>query len=275
VIILSPDVAGIGLTLTEANHVIHYGRWWNPAKESQATDRVYRIGQTKTVHVYYPIAKDPQGVFETFDEKLDALLRRRRELAIDFLTPMPSEADLEQELLKSVLETPEHPGEIPTLSREDVRRLPWDRFEALVALLEEKKGVRVILTPRSGDDKADVLAVTNNQLRIVQCKHSLWGARIDTEVIAEVIDAMQNYRAKYLREIPRTLTLHSIIVTNGSFTSRAKREADQRDVQLVGDNELWRLLENTPCTPAEVEFMESRRLASMRDVQAALESFFS
>ena len=39
VIILSPDVAGIGLTITEANHVIHYGRWWNPARESQATDR--------------------------------------------------------------------------------------------------------------------------------------------------------------------------------------------------------------------------------------------
>src|SRR4030042_305090 len=55
VLVLSPDVAGIGLTLVEANHVIHYGRWWNPAKETQATDRVYRIGQTKDVHVYYPI----------------------------------------------------------------------------------------------------------------------------------------------------------------------------------------------------------------------------
>jgi hypothetical protein len=51
ILILSPDVAGIGLTIVEANHVIHYGRWWNPAKESQATDRVYRIGQTNPVHV--------------------------------------------------------------------------------------------------------------------------------------------------------------------------------------------------------------------------------
>ena len=61
VLVLSPDVAGLGLTLTEANHVIHYGRWWNPAKESQATDRVYRIGQEKEVHVYYPIAHHPTG----------------------------------------------------------------------------------------------------------------------------------------------------------------------------------------------------------------------
>src|SRR6185436_292674 len=91
VLILSPDVAGIGLTLVEANHVIHYGRWRNPAKEMQATDRVYRIGQTKDVHVYYPICRDPSAAFETFDEKLDALITRRRSLAQDFLAPMPSD----------------------------------------------------------------------------------------------------------------------------------------------------------------------------------------
>jgi hypothetical protein len=95
---------------------------------------------------------------------------------------------------------------------------------------------------------------------------------VDADVIAEVIDAMQNYRAKYLRETPRTVTLRSIIVTNGSFTLKARREADQRDVELVGDAELWRLLESTPCTPAEVEMMEGRRLASMRDVQVAIKS---
>ena len=65
VIILSPDVAGVGLNLTQANHVIHYGRWWNPAKEAQATDRVHRMGQSKDVHIYYPIAKDPKGLFQT------------------------------------------------------------------------------------------------------------------------------------------------------------------------------------------------------------------
>jgi len=102
ILILSPDVAGIGLTITEANHVIHYGRWWNPAKESQATDRVYRIGQTKPVHVYYPIAQHPTGAFTSFDEKLDALLKKRKQLAADFLAPMPSEEDLQNELLSSL-----------------------------------------------------------------------------------------------------------------------------------------------------------------------------
>src|SRR5208283_1606812 len=89
VLIVSPDVAGVGLTIVEANHVIHYGRWWNPAKEMQATDRVYRIGQNRDVHVYYPIARDPEGRIVTFDERLDNLLDRRRELASEFLSPMP------------------------------------------------------------------------------------------------------------------------------------------------------------------------------------------
>ncbi len=275
VIVLSPDVAGVGLTLIEANHVIHYGRWWNPAKEAQATDRVYRIGQTRNVHVYYPIAKDPQGAFETFDEKLDALVRRRRELASEFLTPMPSEEDLERELLKSVLETPADSTGVRSLSKDDIRLLPWDRFEALIAVLEEKRGSRVVLTPRAGDDKADVLAVGHNQMRIVQCKHSMWGASVDADVLAEVIGAMEIYRANYLRGIPQTIALRPVVVTNGVFTKGARAAAQARDVELVGDPELSRLLEQTPCTPAEIEAMEERRLASMRDVQAAIKSLLS
>lgn len=72
VIIMSPIAAGVGLTITEANHVIHFGRHWNPAKEDQATDRAYRIGQTKTVYVYFLIGRI-EGI-KTFDEKLDNLL---------------------------------------------------------------------------------------------------------------------------------------------------------------------------------------------------------
>lgn len=89
VIVLSPFVAGVGVTLTEANHVVHYGRWWNPAIESQATDRVYRIGQKRPVHVYYPISVDSTGEFtQTLDQAIDKLLTERRELAGDFLAPI-------------------------------------------------------------------------------------------------------------------------------------------------------------------------------------------
>jgi hypothetical protein len=270
VIVLSPDVAGIGLTLTEANHVIHYGRWWNPAKEAQATDRVYRIGQTRTVHVYYPIARDPG--FKTFDEKLDALIQRRQRLVDEFLTPMPSEDDLQRELLESVLEAPEDPISVRSLSMDAVRLLPWDRFEALIAVLEEKRGRKVLLTPRAGDDKADVLAVADNELRIVQCKHSMWEAITGSDGIAEVIGAMEIYRARYLRGLPPKIALRLIVVTNGVFSMEAKAYARERDVELVGNPELGILLKGIPSTPAEIEAMEARRLASIRDVQSAIKS---
>ncbi len=99
VLILSPFVAGIGLTIVEANHVVHYGRWWNPAVESQATDRAYRIGQTKEVSVYLPILRDPSGrVSPTFDERLDLLMERKQRLAEDFLRPLPPEDEMGGEL---------------------------------------------------------------------------------------------------------------------------------------------------------------------------------
>jgi hypothetical protein len=81
VLILSPIAAGFGLNIQAANHVIHFTRPWNPAKEDQATDRAYRIGQVRDVSVYCPtiVADD----FLTFEAKLDQLLSQKRGLAND------------------------------------------------------------------------------------------------------------------------------------------------------------------------------------------------
>jgi SNF2 family DNA or RNA helicase len=107
ILILSPFVAGIGLTIVEANHVVHYGRWWNPAVESQATDRAYRIGQTKEVSVYLPILTDPsRRIATTFDEGLDLLMDRKQRLAEDFLRPLPPEDELGRELLMDLKTEP-------------------------------------------------------------------------------------------------------------------------------------------------------------------------
>ena len=97
VILLSTVAVGFGVNIQKANHVIHYTRSWNPAKEDQATDRAYRIGQDKEVFVYYPsiVAHD----FETFEIKLDKLLSSKRNLADDMLKP---EVDLKQELINSI-----------------------------------------------------------------------------------------------------------------------------------------------------------------------------
>ncbi|MBC7339253.1 MAG: DEAD/DEAH box helicase [Firmicutes bacterium] len=83
--IISPKAGGVGLNITGANHVIHYVRWWNPAVESQATARVHRIGQSRAVHVHYPILTHPE--FKTADVILDELLKEKRELADSVLVP--------------------------------------------------------------------------------------------------------------------------------------------------------------------------------------------
>ena len=75
VMILSLKAGGTGLNLTAANNVIHYDLWWNPAVEAQATDRAYRIGQTRNVMVHRFIT---QG---TFEEKINKLLQEKKDLA--------------------------------------------------------------------------------------------------------------------------------------------------------------------------------------------------
>ncbi|MGD9966395.1 MAG: DEAD/DEAH box helicase [Hyphomonadaceae bacterium] len=92
VMVLSPKAGGVGLTVTAANHVIHLSRWWNPAVEDQATDRVYRIGQSRDVHVYLPIAVHPDPALRqsSFDLRLDALIARKRKLTSDLLVPPDS-----------------------------------------------------------------------------------------------------------------------------------------------------------------------------------------
>lgn len=100
VIIMSPVAAGMGLNVTAANHVIHYSRHWNPAKENQATDRAYRIGQTKNVYVYYPMAV--RADIKSFDETLDDLLSRKTSLATSTIFPT-ERVEVRQEELGQML----------------------------------------------------------------------------------------------------------------------------------------------------------------------------
>ncbi len=75
VFLLSLKAGGTGLNLTRATHVLHYDRWWNPAVEDQATDRAYRIGQSRPVQVHRLIAEG------TLEDRIAALLEKKRELA--------------------------------------------------------------------------------------------------------------------------------------------------------------------------------------------------
>ncbi len=75
VFILSLKAGGVGITLTKANHVFHFDRWWNPAVEDQATDRAFRIGQKKNVFVHKFVA------IGTLEEKIDQMIEDKKKLA--------------------------------------------------------------------------------------------------------------------------------------------------------------------------------------------------
>lgn len=103
VMILSPKAAGTGLTITSANHVIHYTRWWNPAVENQATDRAYRIGQNKPVYIYYPVVKDMDHSLTngTVEEIVHKILEEKQTLATSIMTPSKN-INIESEVLNQV-----------------------------------------------------------------------------------------------------------------------------------------------------------------------------
>jgi SNF2 family DNA or RNA helicase len=79
IFVLSLKAGGVGLNLTAANHVFHYDRWWNPAVENQATDRAFRIGQLRTVHVHKMISAG------TLEERIDQMIEQKTELATQII----------------------------------------------------------------------------------------------------------------------------------------------------------------------------------------------
>ncbi|MGW7685571.1 DEAD/DEAH box helicase [Kribbella sp. NPDC054772] len=75
VFLLSLKAGGVGLTLTQATHVVHYDRWWNPAVEDQATDRAYRIGQDRPVQVHRLVTEN------TLEDRISTVINAKRDLA--------------------------------------------------------------------------------------------------------------------------------------------------------------------------------------------------
>ena len=105
VFLLSLKAGGRGLNLTRATHVFHFDRWWNPAVENQATDRAFRIGQTRNVQVHKFLCAG------TLEEKIDAMIERKQALAEELVgTGDGWVTELSNDALKNLLAL-ETPGE--------------------------------------------------------------------------------------------------------------------------------------------------------------------
>jgi hypothetical protein len=270
VIILSPFVASIGLTITEANHVIHYGRWWNPAVEAQATDRVYRIGQTKPVHVYIPMLRDPKSrLSKSFDQNLHELIVDKLTQAQDFLRPLPEESVIGDELLGRLKGEVPQQSTIEPISAETIDKLPHHLFEALTALVLERQGYQTILTSRSNDHGADALAFKSGELMLVQAKHTKREGLVSSIAIGDLLAAAQAYAR------PLSISLQLIAITNGTFTQETKQLAIRDGIRLVDRQRLMAQIRSDQITLGAVYARESDRCSSFDEGIKAARRWFS
>jgi HJR/Mrr/RecB family endonuclease len=258
VIIMSPIAAGVGLNVTKANHVIHYTRHWNPAKEEQATDRAYRIGQKKDVFVYYPMAifpeemKDEKGErLKSFDEILDSLLNNKKVLASNTLFPTEQAEITPDELFGNIFGTKIEPKS-RSLSLLDLDRLNPNLFEASIAALYKKQGFEIYLTPYSNDKGADVVVLKNGENYLIQVKQTK--ALVGNEAIQEICTAKNYYENKFSEQF-KLLTF-----TNNDYSSSAKILAKTNDIQLFNRNHLQGLVNDYEITLQEINKIESQRM---------------
>ncbi|WP_321927866.1 SNF2-related protein [Paraburkholderia guartelaensis] len=252
VIILSTLAAGAGLNVTAANHVFHFTRAWNPSKESQATDRAFRIGQERDVFVYCPtvIADD----FNTFEVRLDQLLKRKARLAGTTLDDGGLTAMLngtgKDAAFSELVGDGDGGAELPKryLTLDDVDRMDGDGFEAFCCLLWGKQGFQASVTPkRGGDGGIDVVALKGREGALLQCKSSR-SADIGWDAIKEVTAGAAKYQARYTGTRFRRLA-----VTNQHFTSGAIAQAEANHVELVTRSQLEELLGQHPVSNFEFD----------------------
>jgi hypothetical protein len=248
VIVLSPIAVGFGVNIQKANHVIHYTRTWNPAKEDQATDRAYRIGQKKPVYVYYPVVHAHD--FTTFDIKLDELLEYKRKLAEDMLN---GSGDITPGDFKIV-------DVVPGASVDDIdkrididlaSRMGWQHFECLAAALWTKLGYECYRTPATKDYGVDVVAILGQSGLLIQTKTSgTDGHALNWDAVKEVVAG----EAYYQRRHPK-VQFKKICLTNQFFNKHASENAELNSVQLLDRNELNILLDGHQVMMLEVERM--------------------
>jgi len=250
--ILSPVAAGVGLTITAANHVVHFERHWNPAKEAQATDRAYRIGQEKDVHVWYPMALHPDSQVTSFDQALDKLMQRKMQIQDSILSVEDTSVD-NGEIVKEVFLKPPKSSDPTQWNSQRLKNLHHSEFEALIACLYEKCGAsRCELTRYTGDSGADIVAYdypnpgTNT---LVDAKHTSTDRGLTSQ---DGIKQVTFSRGIYQDHLGITFQSLQLVSNSVSTTSKIKKAASRSEVELVFEHDLLNLLLNAPITSEEI-----------------------
>ena len=219
IMILSPLSAGVGLTITSANNVVHLERHWNPAKEEQASDRVYRIGQKKDVNIYYLIHYTNENIL-TFDQGLNQLISNKKALSDGTLIPSPSVKD--SEIIESFF------GKIST--EEYLQNLSASEFEQEIFALLKKANFKCHFTSKQPTENgADIIAIKEDKKIVIQCKHTSKNKKQGRDAIRQLVsEAMPIYSTKAIY----------IAVTNYYFNDNAKELAKKHNIYIIEKDEL-------------------------------------
>ena len=246
VIVMSPIAAGVGLTITAANHVVHLERHWNPAKEAQATDRVYRIGQEKEVFVYLPVLRHPDAGITTFDQNLNRLLNQKSALKDAVVTPEDVQPD---DIMQDVFK-PDLKQTAIYLQASDIDKLGWQRFEAFCAVLLGKVYDAQTQLTANKDHGCDVV-LCGKINALIQCKfsESLRSAYNSEDIVREIYCAQPHYNAALGKEFKHLFSISNA----GGFARPVKKSAKECNVTLVDKPELTKWLKQHPVTLNEVE----------------------
>jgi hypothetical protein len=237
VIVMSPVAAGVGLTVVGANNVVHFERHWNPAKEAQATDRVYRIGQKIDVNIYIPVLLHPE--MESFDVNLHRLLSKKTLLKDAVVTP------------EEVIPMPDGVGtkggftdEQPIKAKE-INKLSWQQFEALTVevMSKEVSADSAWLTNSGADKGADGVVDNGKHLILIQAKHTK-GRYDGYEAIKEIVFAKPVYE-----EVTGKSDSTLMFITNATALSKRTREvAKQCNVEILNGTAFADLVEKHEIT---------------------------
>ena len=250
--VLSPIAAGAGLNIVAANHVIHLERHWNPAKEDQATDRAYRIGQERPVYVHIPLLVHPDRATTTFDLGLDKLIDQKRSLAgsLGFI-PV---SDVSNDELFGIIypedaSTPAKPAHPLTL--DEACGLSWEHFEALIAECYSHISDRVLLTARGSDGGVDVVVIGHgpeSENILVQCKQT--GAKsLDS---AHAVREVEGARAIFESKLKLEFAVRRVHTNVPKYSKRTREASEICKVPIYGSKWIDSCLKNHKITLADL-----------------------
>jgi hypothetical protein len=199
---------------------------------------------------------------------LHDLIENKLERAQGFLSPLPQEQQLAEELFGRLRGNQISTDMSAPITSEAIDKLPHHLFEALIACLLEEEGYKAILTARSNDHGADALGFREGELWLIQAKHTQKHALIGSVAMADLMAAAMSYSR------PLAYSLHLLAVTNGSFSEETRNEAERNGIKLLDRHNLMARLRSSPVSMGAVYARELDRCASFNDGILAARKWF-